>query len=439
MREINIGLLGCGTVGTGFAKILIENKDLIRSRVGANLNLKRVADIDLKSDRGIRFDEGVFITDAFKVVDDPEIDIIVEMIGGEDVAKNLILKAIGNNKHVVTANKALLAKHGNTIFKAATGQGVDIGFEASVGSCMPIIKSLRESLVGNHIKSMAGILNGTCNYILSKSSDDGSSFENALSEAQKKGFAEADPSLDIEGEDTAHKLAILTSLAYGMEINFSDIYIEGISQITPLDLEFAEQFGYKIKLLAISKDLGNAVEARVHPTMIPFDNSLSSVSGVLNAITISGDAVGDIMLSGHGAGMMPTGSAVVSDAVDISRNILSGTSIRVPLLSYQIANIRKIPVVSIDEISMHYYFRFSALDRPGVLSKISGILGDNAISIKSVHQKGRKTKGSVPIVMVSHLAKEADVQKALAEISNLDIVGDRPVLIRIENENGSEN
>lgn len=438
MREINIGLLGCGTVGTGFAKILIENKDLIRSRVGANLNLRRVADIDIKSDRGIRFDEGVFITDAFKVVDDPEIDIIVEMIGGEGIAKDLILKAIGDNKHVVTANKALLAKHGNTIFKAATGQGVDIGFEASVGGCMPIIKSLRESLVGNHIKSMAGILNGTCNYILSKISDDGSVFEDALAEAQKKGFAEADPSLDIEGVDTAHKLAILISLAYGMEINFSDIFIEGISQITPMDIEFAEQFGYKIKLLAISKDLGDAVEARVHPTMIPFDNSLSSVSGALNAITISGDAVGDIMLSGHGAGMMPTGSAVVSDTVDIARNILSGTSVRVPLLSYQMANIRKIPVVSVDEISMHYYFRFSALDRPGVLSKISGILGDNAISIKSVHQKGRKTKGLVPVVMVSHFAKEADVQKALAEISTLDIVGDKPVLIRIENKNGSD-
>lgn len=438
MREINIGLLGCGTVGTGFAKILIENKDLIRSRVGAKLNLRRIADIDIKSDRGIRFDEGVFITDAFKVVDDPEIDIIVEMIGGEGVAKDLILKAIGDNKHVVTANKALLAKHGNTIFKAATGQGVDIGFEASVGGCMPIIKSLRESLVGDHIKSMAGILNGTCNYILSKISDDGSAFEDALAEAQKKGFAEADPSLDIEGVDTAHKLAILISLAYGMEINFSDIYIEGISQITPMDIEFAEQFGYKIKLLAISKDLGDAVEARVHPTMIPFDNSLSSVSGALNAITISGDAVGDIMLSGHGAGMMPTGSAVISDTVDIARNILSGTSVRVPLLSYQMANIRKIPVVSVDEISMHYYFRFSALDRPGVLSKISGILGDNAISIKSVHQKGRKTKGSVPVVMVSHFAKEADVQKALAEISTLDIVGDKPVLIRIENENGSD-
>jgi homoserine dehydrogenase len=435
MRKINVGLLGCGTVGTGVAKILIENKDVIRSRVGADLNLKYVADIEMQKDRGIRFDDGVFINDAYKVVDDPDIDIIVEMIGGEGIARDLILRAIDNGKQVVTANKALLAVHGNAIFKAAMEQGVDLAFEASVGGCMPIIKSLRESLVGNHIKSMAGILNGTCNYILSRSTDDGSSFEAVLAEAQKKGFAEADPTIDIEGIDTAHKLAILTSLAYGMEINFKDIYIEGIANIAPMDIDFAGQFGYKIKLLAISKDVGNAVDARVHPTMIPFDNPLSSVGGALNAITISGDAIGDMMLYGYGAGMMPTASAVVGDIVDLARNLLTGSSGRVPLLSYQMNNIRKIPVIPVDEITTHYYFRFSALDRPGVLSKISGILGDYEISIKSVHQKGRKTKGSVPIVMLTHLAKEAGVKKALSEISNLDVVSDKPVLIRIEDEN----
>ena len=435
MRKINVGMLGCGTVGTGVAKILIENKDVIRSRVGADLNLKYVADIEMQRDRRIRFDDGVFINDAYKVVDDPDIDIIVEMIGGEGVARDLILRAIDNGKQVATANKALLAVHGNAIFKAAMEQGVDLAFEASVGGCMPIIKSLRESLVGNHIKSIAGILNGTCNYILSRSTDDGSSFEAVLSEAQKKGFAEADPTLDIEGVDTAHKLAILTSLAYGMEINFKDIYIEGIANIAPMDIDFAEQFGYKIKLLAISKDVGNAVDSRVHPTMIPFDNPLSSVGGALNAITIAGDAIGDMMLYGYGAGMMPTASAVVGDIVDLTRNLLTGSSGRVPLLSYQMNNIRKIPVIPVDEITTHYYFRFSALDRPGVLSKISGILGDYEISIKSVHQKGRKTKGSVPIVMLTHLAKEAGVKKALSEIFNLDVVSDRPVLIRIEDEN----
>ena len=436
MRSINIGLLGCGTVGTGVAKMLIENKNLISSRVGADLILRRVADIDVKRDRGLKFDDGVLITDARHVVDDPEIDIIIEMIGGEGVARELILRAFDHGKPVVTANKALLASQGDVIFKAAAQKGVDLAFEASVGGCMPIIKALRESLVGNHIKSMTGILNGTCNYILSKISDEKSSFESALTEAQANGFAETDPTLDVEGFDTAHKLAILASLAYGTGMNFKDIYTEGISRITPLDIEFSSQFGYKIKLLAISKDHGDVIEARVHPTMIPFDNLLSNVNGSLNAITISGDAVGDILLYGHGAGMMPTASAVISDTVDIARNILSGTNNRIPLLAYQMDHIRHIPVMPLDEISTHYYVRFSALDQPGVLSKISGILGNYGISIKTVHQKGRKMNGSVPIVMLTHLSKEADVRKALTEITALDIVGDAPVLIRIEDKDG---
>jgi homoserine dehydrogenase len=438
MREIFIGILGCGTVGTGVAKILLENRDLIRSRVGAALTLKYVADVDLETDRGIQFDPGVLIDDAVKVLDDPDIDIIIEMIGGEGIAKDFILKAIDNGKQVVTANKALLAMQGNEIFKAASEKGVDLAFEASVGGCMPIVKSLRESLVGNHIKSMIGILNGTCNYILSKITEEGSTFEEALSEAQTKGFAEADPTLDVEGFDTAHKLAILTALAYGTTINFGDIYIEGISNITPMDIELADQFGYRIKLLAISKDMGDAVEARVHPTMIPHENLLSSVSGPLNAVTISGDASGDILLNGYGAGMMPTASAVISDTVDLSRNILSNTSGRIPPLSYQMKNIREIPIMPVDEILTHYYIRFSAMDRPGVLSKISGILGDFEISLKSVHQKGRKTKGSVPIVMLTHLARESDIQKALTQITALDVVSAKPILIRIEDEDGSD-
>jgi homoserine dehydrogenase len=435
MKEINIGLIGFGTVGSGVAKILIENRNLIRARVGADLVLRRVADIDLKRDRGIQLDEGVLIADGYEVVDDPEIDIIAETIGGEELSRKFILRAIHNGKQVVTANKALLAVHGNEIFRAAAEKGVDLAFEASVGGCMPVIKTLRESLVGNRVKSMVGILNGTCNYILSKITDAGCTFQTALSEAQSRGFAEADPTLDVEGLDTAHKLAILTSLAYGMEINLQDIYIEGISNITPQDIEFAREFGYRIKLLVISKNRENAIEARVHPTMIPFDNLLSNVNGTLNAITITGDAVGDILLYGHGAGMMPTASTVVSDMVDLARNILSGTKGRIPLLSYQMNHIRKIPIMPIDDISTHYYFRFSAVDRPGVLSKISGILGDHGISIKSVHQKGRKSSGSVPIVMLTHVAKEADVRKALSEITLLDIVSDKPVLIRIENEN----
>lgn len=434
MKTINVGLLGCGTVGTGVAKLLIDSRQVIRARLGASLNLKRVADIDIETDRGIQFDEGVLTTDANALVNDPNIDIIIEMIGGEGVAKELILTAIDNGKQVITANKALLASQGNALFKAAEEKGVDLAFEAAVGGCMPIIKSIRESLVANRIHSMTGILNGTCNYILTKITDEKRPFDDALSEAQEKGYAEADPALDVDGIDTAHKIAILTALAYGTEINLADVYIEGISEITPLDVEFAEHFGYRIKLLAISKRKGDKIEARVHPTMIPFDNLLSNVNGTLNAIMVSGDAVGDIMLYGRGAGMMPTASAVISDAVDIARNLMAGTTRRVPALSFQRDRLQDIQIMPMDEIVTHYYFRFEALDRPGVLSKISGILGSHDISIQSVQQKGRKTDGSVPVVMVSHLAKEADVQKAIAEINDLDMVGKKTVLIRIEDE-----
>jgi len=438
MKKIHVGLLGCGTVGTGVARLLLDNRELIRSRVGAEIVLKRVADVDPDRDRGVHFDKGVMVTDARQVVDDPEIDIILEMIGGEGIARDLIMRAIDNGKPVVTANKALLARQGNAIFRAAGQKGVDLAFEASVGGCMPVVKTIRESLAANRIRSMIGILNGTCNYIFTKITHEKSTFAAALAEAQAGGFAEADPTLDVEGFDTAHKLAILSSLAYGMEINFDDIYIEGISAITPLDIEYAEQFGYRIKLLAISKDKGDAVEARVHPTMIPENNILSNVNGTLNALTISADAAGEILLSGHGAGMMPTASAVLSDTVDLARNLIYGSVGRLPLLSFQADRIRRVPVLPVDEIFTHYYFRFSALDQPGVLSKIAGILGEHDISIKSVHQKGRKTNGSVPLVMVTHLAKEADVKKALLKMTSLEAVSARPVLIRIEDAEGQD-
>ncbi|MBW2435934.1 MAG: homoserine dehydrogenase [Desulfobacterales bacterium] len=434
MKTINVGLLGCGTVGTGVAKLLIDNASVIAARLGATLNLKRVADIDIETDRGIQFAQGVLTTDADAVVNDPDIEIVIEMIGGEGIAKELILKAIENGKQVITANKALLASQGNTLFAAAAERGVDLAFEAAVGGCMPIIKSMRESLVANRIHSMTGILNGTCNYILTKITDERRPFEDALSEAQQKGYAEADSALDIDGIDTAHKIAILTALAYGMNINLPDVYIEGISKITPLDVDFAEHFGYRIKLLAISKNKGDQVEARVHPTMIPFDNLLSSVFGTVNAVMVSGDAVGDIMLYGRGAGMMPTASAVISDAVDIARNLMAGTTRRIPALSVQREHIQNTRIMPMDEIVTHYYFRFAALDRPGVLSAISGILGRYHISIQSMQQKGRKTNGSVPVVMVSHRAKEADVQQALAEIDQLDVVSQPTMLIRIEDE-----
>ena len=438
MKPVQLGILGCGTVGTGVARLLIGQQDLIRARTGITLNLKHVADLDQTTDRGITFGPGVFIQDAWQIVNDPEIDIVVEMIGGEGIAKELILAAIARGKHVVTANKALLAKHGAAIMAAASAQGVDLAFEASAGGCMPIIKSLREALVANEIQAMTGILNGTCNYILTQISQEGIPFSQALTEAQAAGYAEADPYLDVEGLDAAHKLAILTALAYGTPVNFDDVFTEGISAIAPQDIRFAAEFGYCIKLLAISKHRGQAIEARVHPTMIPLDNILSNVAGSLNAITVSGHAVGDLFLSGYGAGMMPTASAVLSDIVDLARNIRYGAIGRVPMASYQPDAIRRIPILPITEIATQYYFRFAVLDRPGVLSTISGILGRHGISIKSVHQKGRKSGEPVPIVMLTHQAKEADAQKALGEIAGLDIVSATPVVIRIENDDASD-
>jgi homoserine dehydrogenase len=434
MEPIRLGLIGCGTVGTGVARLLLQQRELLLERVGIPLHLTRVADLDTTSDRGVRFEPDVFITDAWQIVNDPQIDIVIEMIGGETLAKDLIVAAIGKGKHVVTANKALLAKHGNQLFETAADHGVDLAFEASVCGCMPIIKTLREALVANRIDSMIGILNGTSNYILSKISAEQIPFETALAEAQAKGYAEADPTFDVQGFDAAHKLAILTALAYGTPINFDDIYIEGITDITSLDIQLAAEFGYRIKLLAISKFQNGQIDVRVHPTMIPMDNILSNVSGTLNAVTVSGHAVGDLFLSGHGAGMMPTASAVLSDIVDLARNIRHASVGRIPLLGHRSPRRQTPPIKPLAENVMRYYFRFSALDKPGVLSAIAGILGRHGISIESVHQKGRKSSGTVPVVMMSHRVKESDVRNAFAEIKALETVGATPILIRIEDD-----
>ncbi len=432
MKQINVGILGFGTVGAGTVRLLLENRDVLTARLGAGLQLSRIADLDTTSDRGIPLPGGVLTDDAEAVLADPDIHIIAELIGGTGVARTFTLKAIANGKHVVTANKALIAEHGNEIIEAARAARVEYCFEASVGGCMPVIKTLRESLAGNRITAVSGILNGTCNYILSKISRDGSEFKDALAEAQEKGFAEADPTLDIEGFDTAHKLAIINSLAQGMAVNLKDIYVEGITRITPLDIDIAREFGYTVKLLAIGKRAEDRVEARVHPTMIRDENPLSSVEGSLNAVTISGDAVGDIMLYGHGAGMMPTASAVVSDMVDIVRNLNSGSAGRIPAMSWQPDAVADLGVLPMDEIETRYYFRFAAVDHPGVLSRISGILGERGISIESVHQRGRDDRDAVPVVMLTHTAREADVKAALAEIKALDMVRQPPMLIRIE-------
>jgi homoserine dehydrogenase len=435
MKTINLGLIGFGTIGTGVIRLLQESSELIQMRLGAKLVLKKVADLDVTTLRQVTVEKELLTTDAKAILNDPEISIVIELIGGYEPARSFMLEAIRKKKHVITANKALLAAYGNEIFQAAEEEGVDIGFEASVGGTIPIIKTLKESLVANRIKSIFGIMNGTSNYILSKMTDEGKSFDVVLKEAQELGFAEADPTFDIEGIDTAHKLAITLSLAYGKRVKLEDLYREGISGISQQDIDFASELGYRIKLLAIAIQRGDTIEARIHPTMIPLDHLLANVNGNFNAFHFVGDASGTVFLYGQGAGMMPTASAVIADVIDVSRNIVKGISGRVPARSLRENVINDIELMSFEEIFTNYYFRFSALDRPGVLSKISGILGENNISIAAVIQKGRQAAGPVPIVMTTHKSQEKDVQKAITAIDQLDIIHGKTIVIRIEDEN----
>jgi homoserine dehydrogenase len=439
MKEIQVGLIGFGTVGSGTAQVLYEQASRLAKRVGADIRLTKIADI--KVDRlpdHLTAGGGIALTkDVNEIFADPEIRIVVELIGGIEPAKSFILKAIEAGKHVVTANKALLSMHGREIFAAAARQGVEVGFEASVGGGIPIIKSLKEGLVANRIVSMMGILNGTANYILTRMTDHGTPFAEVLRDAQAQGFAEADPTYDIEGIDTAHKLAILMTIAYGMHITLDDISIEGISQVEPIDISFAHEFGYRIKLLAISRNHGDHVEGRVHPTMVPEEHLLANINGAFNAIHFTGDMVGNILLYGLGAGMMPTGSAVVADVVDIARNILIGAANRVPCLSYLPEHITARPITPLKDLRFPYYFRITAVDKPGVLSTIAGILGRHDISLESVIQKSRRQKGAVPIIMRTHEAGEAAVQDALAEIDELEVCTAKTVKIRILDEDGT--
>ncbi len=435
MKEIKVGLIGFGTVGAGVVKILRRNSELIQKRTGARILLKRIADINIDRDRGVKLKSGVLTRNADEVINDPQIHIVMELMGGIEPARTFILKAIRKGKHIVTANKALLALHGDEIFKEAQRFCVDVNFEASVGGGIPLIRSIKEGLVANRIESVFGILNGTSNYILSKMSDEGGDFKKVLKEAQDKGYAEADPTYDIEGIDAAHKLAILIRLVFGTPFKFKQIFTEGISRIAPIDIQFSKEFGYRIKLLAIAKIDQGKIEARVHPTMIPEGHLLATVDGVFNAIYIKGDAVGPTLFYGQGAGQMPTGSAVVSDLVELGRNLLVGaTGRRVPLLSFQDSAIERVPLKKMEEVVMPFYMRCTALDRPRVLSKISGILGKNEISIASVIQKGRQIDGAVPIVMMTHEAKEKNVHRALREIDRLGMIRGKTMFIRVENE-----
>jgi homoserine dehydrogenase len=432
MKSVKVGLIGLGTVGAGVARILTERKDLLARRLGADLALAGAAEIKPERLKAAPLEEACRTSRAQDILDDPGIDIVVELIGGATEARDLVLAAIARGKSVVTANKALLALHGNEILAAAAARKVDVAFEAAVCGGVPLILALRQGLAANRIQEMFGILNGTCNYILTRMSQDGMSYAQALAEAQQQGFAEADPTLDVEGIDTAHKLAILVSLAFGMPLNLEPISVSGISKLDPLDLQFAREFGYAIKLLAITRNDGRAIEARVHPTLIPRDHMLANVHGAFNAVHLTGDAVGPILLYGQGAGMMPTASAVVSDIRDLARNLTQGIKRRVPALGCDQALNSPRQIKPLDQVVTNYYIRFAALDRPGVLSQISGILGKHNISIAAVIQKGREVRGAVPIVMITHEAKEANTRQALLEIDQLPIVSPPTVLYRIE-------
>jgi homoserine dehydrogenase len=430
MKTINVGLIGFGTVGSGLAEVLLAEQQRIEQRSGLTIRLAKVADIMI-SELPEQFAGTELTNDAANLINDPDIDIVVELIGGIQPAKTFVLDAIAAGKHVVTANKALLSQEGREIFAAAAAKGVEVGFEASVGGGIPLIKSLKEGLVANRILSIMGIMNGTANYILPRMTDEGIAFAAVLRDAQELGFAEADPTYDVEGIDTAHKLAILMTMAYGMNITHNEIVTEGITGIEPVDIEFAREFGCRIKLLAISRNHGSHVEARVHPPMVPESHLLASINGAYNAIHFSGDMVGNVLLYGPGAGKLPTGSAVAADIVDIGRDIAAGSVGRVPSLSYLPENLSERDISSLDILSCPYYFRITAQDQPGVLSEIATILSKHDISIESVIQKGRQENEPVAIVMRTHTAIESAVSAALAEIDGLDAITAPTVKIRM--------
>ncbi len=430
-RPVKVGLLGLGTVGGGVAELITTHKGRLADLLGAPLVLARAADLDPALAAGLGLEQGVYTDDAHAVLADPEIDIVVELIGGLEPARSLVLEAIAAGKHVATANKALLAHHGGEIFAAARQKGVGVAFEASVGGGIPLINSLKGALAANRVESALGILNGTCNYILTEMTQRGAPFEQMLKEAQAKGYAEADPTFDVEGVDTAHKLAIVAALATGSQPRLEAIHTEGITAITPLDIQFAGEFGYQIKLLALLKNSGGEVEARVHPALVPQTHVLASVEGAFNALHLTGDWVGDVLLYGKGAGKRPTASAVVGDVLDLARDILAGCGGRMPPLGRAELSGQSLSLVPMEQVECQYYFRFTALDQPGVLAAIAKVLAEYSISIEAVIQKGREVAGiGVPIVMMTHEAKEAQVQAALDEIDALPCISQPTMLLR---------
>ena len=433
MKPINVGLLGIGTVGGGTFTVLERNAEEISRRAGRAIAITVVADKDLKRAHEIVKGRAKVIDDAAAVVDDPAIDIVVELIGGTGISKQLILKAISNKKHVVTANKALLAQHGNEIFAAAQKQGVMVAFEAAVAGGVPIIKSLREGLAANRIEWIAGIINGTSNFILSEMREKGASFDDVLKQAQQLGYAEADPTFDIEGIDAAHKLTIMAAIGFGIPMQFSAAYTEGISKLTREDIQYAEDLGYRIKLLGVAKRKSNGIELRVHPTLIPTKRLIANVEGVMNAILVKGDAVGQTMFYGAGAGAEPTASAVVADLIDVARTMTADPEHRVPHLAFQPDQLSDIAILPMGEVETAYYLRLRVEDKPGVLADITSILADLGISIDAMVQKEpREGEAQADIIMLTHRTVEKHVNTAITKIEALAVVTGKVTRIRLE-------
>ena len=436
MKPINVGLLGIGTVGGGTFAVLARNQEEIARRAGCAITMKMVADKDIERARRLVGKNAVVTADANEVVTHPDIDIVVELIGGTGVAKDLILKAIANGKHVVTANKSLLAQHGNEIFAAAQKQDVMVAFEAAVGGGIPIIKSLREGLTANRIEWIVGIINGTCNFILSEMRDQGSSFADVLKEAQSRGYAEADPTFDIEGVDAAHKLTIMAAIGFGIPMQFKAAYVEGISKLAQVDIRYAGELGYRIKLLGVAKRKAKGIELRVHPTLIPERRLIANVEGVMNAILVKGDAVGQTMYYGAGAGAEPTASAVVADLVDVARMLTADPEHRVPHLAFQPDQLSGTPILPMGEVETSYYLRMRVQDRPGVLADVTRILADLQISIEAMVQKEPHAgEEQVDIIMLTHLTVEKNVNAAIARIEKLPVVVGKVTRIRLEELN----
>ena len=433
MKPINVGLLGIGTVGGGTFTVLKRNAEEIARRAGRPIQITIVADKNVELAKQVTGGACRITDDAFAVVNDPEVDIVVELIGGYGVAKELVLKAIANGKHVVTANKALLATHGNEIFAAAQEMGVMVAFEAAVAGGIPIIKALREGLTANRIEWIAGIINGTTNFILSEMRDKGHSFETVLKEAQRLGYAEADPTFDVEGVDAAHKLTIMSAIAFGNSMSFDKVHIEGISKLEAVDIKYAEQLGYRIKLLGITKRTSEGVELRVHPTLIPAKRLIANVEGAMNAVLVKGDAVGPTLYYGKGAGAEPTASSVIADLVDVTRMHTSDPEHRVPHLAFQPSAMVDLTILPLSEIITSYYLRLRVEDKPGVLADITRILADQQISIDAMIQREPgEGEEQTDIIMLTHQTREKNIDAAIAKIEALAAVTGKLTRLRLE-------